>query len=118
MAQTVVAVFDNHAAAIEGVHQLREDGFLPGQISIFAPDAREVEGFADELGVRVIQASTTGALAGGALGGLSGWILGAATLEIPGVGHVVAAGAILGAIVGALGGSTVGGFIGMLVGFG
>jgi hypothetical protein len=118
MAQTVVAVFDSHAAAVQGVEELRREGFQPPQISILAPDPREVEGYADELGVRVVQAGGLGLAAGGVLGGLAGWLAGLTGLLIPGAGIVVAAGPFVSAIMGMVGGASVGGFVGALVGMG
>lgn len=117
MSQTVVAVFGSHAQAVHGVEELRKVGFRPDQISIFAPDPREVEGYADEVGVRVVQAGAAG-LAAGSLLGLGGWLLGLTGLVIPGAGLIVAAGPVVAAILGAVGGASVGGFIGMLVGLG
>lgn len=118
MSQTVVGVYGSHAEAIHGVEELRREGFRPDQISIFAPDPREAPGFGDDMGVRVIQGSATGAAAGGLIGGLSGWLVGLTSLMIPGAGLVLAAGPLAGAVVGLIGGASVGGFIGMLVGMG
>jgi len=118
MAQTVVAVFDTHTAAIHGVDELRRAGFQAPQISILSPDPREAEGYADELGVRVIQAGGLGVAAGGVLGGVAGWLAGLTGLLIPGAGIVLAAGPFAGALVGAVSGASLGGFIGALVGLG
>jgi hypothetical protein len=118
MAQTVVGVFDTHQKAIRAIEELRARGFTADQISILAPDPREVEGFAEEVGVRLVQASVAGATAGGIIGGLSGWLVGLAALAIPGAGLVVAAGPIAGALVGLIGGASLGGFIGILVALG
>jgi heat induced stress protein YflT len=118
MAETVVGVFDTHRQAIHGVEELRGEGFRPEQISIFAPDPREVEGYAEELGVSVLQAGATGLAAGGLLGGIAGWVVGLTGLLVPGAGLVLAAGPLAGAIVGAIGGASVGGFVGLLVGLG
>jgi hypothetical protein len=118
MAQTVVAVFDTHAAAIRGVDELRHANFQAQQISILAPDPREAEGYADELGVRVIRAGSVGIAAGGVLGGLAGWLVGLTGLLIPGAGIVLAAGPFAVALVAAVGGASLGGFMGTLVGLG
>jgi hypothetical protein len=118
MAETVGGVFNSHPDAIHAVEELRREGFRPDQISIFVPDPRVVEGFGDEVGVRVVQASAAGLATGGLLGGIAGWLVGLSGLLIPGVGMVVAAGPVVGALAGALGGATVGGFVGMLVGLG
>jgi hypothetical protein len=118
MAHLVVGVFDTHEKATHGIEELRGTGFSPAQISIFAPDPREVDGFADELGVRLAQGTIGGAAAGGIVGGLGGWLLGLTALTIPGAGVVLAAGPVVGAIMGMVGGSVLGGFIGILVGLG
>lgn len=118
MAQTVVGLYTTHTAAVDAVHALREEGFAPERISILAPDVREVEGFGDEVGVRVLQAAGGGAAAGGLLGGLSAFLFGATGLLVPGVGALFAAGPLAAAVVGAITGSTVGGFIGILAGLG
>lgn len=118
MAQTVVGVFETHERAVAGIHELREAGFRPEQISIFVPDVREMEHFGDEVGVRVVQASSIGILAGGVLGGLSGWLIGLTGLLVPGIGPVLAAGPVAAAVVGMIGGASLGGFVGMLVGIG
>jgi hypothetical protein len=114
----VVAVFGSHDAAIQGVEALRAEGFRPDQISILVPDPREVEGFGDEVGVRVIQAGGMGAAAGGLLGGLAGWFAGLTGILLPGGAIILAAGPLAGALVGAVGGASVGGFVGALVGLG
>lgn len=118
MAQTVVAVYDSHTKAVQAVESLREAGFRARDISIFAPDPREVEDFGDEVGVQVLKASAAGLAAGGLLGGLTGWLAGATALAVPGAGLVVAAGPFAVAALAAVGAASVGGFIGMLAGLG
>ena len=109
--RTVVAVFDTHERAMGAVDELRRSGFTADDISVFAPDPREIEGFADELGIRVLQSSGAGAVLGGLL-------TAAAVLLVPGIGAVVAAGPVAGALLGAIGGGALGGFVGTFVGLG
>ncbi len=118
MAQTVVGVFDSHGKAVQAVENLREAGFTSRNISIFAPDPREAENYAEELGVNVIKGGATGVAAGGILGGVAGWVAGLTALTLPGAGIVIAAGPLAAAMVGAVGGASVGGFAGVLVGLG
>lgn len=118
MAQTVVAVFPEHRDAVEGVEHLRASGFRPDQISILAPDPREVEGFADEIGVSVVRGGVAGSAAGAILGGLTGWLAMVTGLVVPGAGLVVVAGPVAGALLGIIGGVSVGGFFGILAGLG
>jgi hypothetical protein len=58
---------------------------------------------------------TTGILAGGALGGLAGWLIGATTVAVPGLGALLAAGALVAAVGGAGIGAATGGIVGYLV---
>src|SRR5687767_4866753 len=104
MAQTIAGVFDEHHQAVHGVEQLRAEGFEPGEISILAPDPREVEGFADELGVSVVSGVAAGSAGGALLGAVAGWLVGVAGMAVPGAGLVVAAGPVAGALLGIIGG--------------
>ena len=108
----VVGVFDDRVDAEAALRSLKEAGFEPEQISVVMlqtpqPEAAEVHRFhVDE---------TTGVLAGGALGGLAGWLIGATTVAVPGLGALLAAGALVAALGGAGIGAAAGGLIGHLV---
>lgn len=98
----VSAIFDNHAEAERAVGELRTLGIRDNDLSVIAhhkgtTTARSGEGdVTDEDHTNIVR----GILGGGALG--AG--LGVAALAIPGVGPLVAAGAIAGsAVPGALG---------------
>jgi len=107
------AIFDTHAEAERAVSELRSLGIADSDLSVIAhhggtTTARDGEGeITDEHHRNVLR----GILGGGALG--AG--LGVAALAIPGVGPLVAAGAIaasavpgamgVGAVVGAIGGT-------------
>jgi hypothetical protein len=118
MGDTVGAVFASHEDAMHGIGELRTAGFRADQVTVFVPDPREAEGFADELGASVVRAGAVGITAGGVLGGLAGWLVGLTSLAIPGVGVIVAAGPLVGALIGAVEGASLGGFLGMLLGLG
>src|SRR4051794_34097564 len=87
----VVGVFDGRVDAEEALRALKAAGFDPEQVSAVMlqaprPEAEERHSFhVDE---------TTGILAGGALGGLAGWLIGATTVAVPGLGALLAAGAL------------------------
>jgi uncharacterized membrane protein len=108
----VVGVFDDRLDAEAALRALKDAGFAPDQISIVMlqaprPEAEERHAFhVDE---------TTGVLAGGALGGLAGWLIGATAVAVPGLGALVAAGALVGAVGGAGIGAATGGLIGHFV---
>lgn len=108
----VVGVFDDRVDAEAALQALRDAEFKPDQISIVMlqtpqPEHRPSQGFhVDE---------TTGILAGGALGGLAGWLIGATAVAVPGLGALLAAGALVGALGGAGIGAATGGIIGHLI---
>ena len=109
MNNVVSAVFDNREEARRAVAELRSAGIPEEAISLVGrpDDENEIH---DEDGAS--KASVVGAVAGG---GVAGALLGIAALAIPGVGPLVAAGAIatsalptaaaIGAAAGATGGA-------------
>lgn len=110
--RTVVGVFDDRVDAEQALRALKDAGFEPDQVSVAMlqtprPEAEEPHAFhVDE---------TTGILAGGALGGLAGWLIGATAVAVPGIGALLAAGALVGAVGGAGIGAAAGGLIGHLI---
>src|SRR5215212_1777360 len=110
--RTVVGVFDDRVDAEPALHDLTASGFEPSQISVVIfqspqPEVEETHAFhVDE---------TTGILAGGALGGLAGWLIGATAVAVPGLGALLAAGALVAAVGGAGIGAAAGGLIGHLI---
>src|SRR5687767_12000846 len=102
---TVVGVFQDAATARGAIDDLKKAGFKDDQIgytarhtngagSVRAADGRAADGVTTDTG------PGSGALSGAATGGILGGILGAAaSLAIPGVGPVIAAG-FLGPILG------------------
>ncbi|GIV97878.1 MAG: hypothetical protein KatS3mg057_2535 [Herpetosiphonaceae bacterium] len=119
--KTIVGLFDDYASADRAYSTLIERGYDRTDIGVLARD----ETVRDRLGGR--QAATSesalaGAMAGGALGGLTGLLVGAAALAIPGVGPVLAGGAlatVLGTTLAGAGlGATAGTIAGALIGMG
>ena len=112
----VVGVFDDHASAERALQALRDAGVDPSQIGVATLQQDEVVGAAgapaEHHQTRVDE--TTGILAGGLLGGVAGWLIGAATVAVPGLGALVAAGALVGALGGAGIGAAAGGLAGYL----
>jgi Heat induced stress protein YflT domain len=110
MNNVVWAVFDNREEARRAVTELRSAGIPLQAISLVGRPDDEVEIHDDEDGASKV--SIVGAVAGG---GVAGGLLGVAALAIPGVGPLVAAGAIaasaaptaaaIGAAAGATGGA-------------
>jgi uncharacterized membrane protein len=102
---SVVAVFGQHTAAENAVKELKNGRFDVKKLSIIGRDYHtedNVVGFYN-TGDRMKYWGKLGAF----WGGLWGLLLGAAFLVIPGIGPVVAAGAVVTWIVGALEGAVV-----------
>ena len=114
----VIGVFDDGLSARDAIHALKEAGFRGSDISILMPDADADREFATETAIATREGAATGALAGGVLGGLAGWLIGIGALAVPGVGPLLAAGALAAALSGAAIGAGVGAIAGALVGIG
>lgn len=113
--QIVSAVFDSHAEAERAVSDVRRAGVDDSAISLIAQHDgknRETDGSGEEATKDVVGKT--------ALGAGAGTLLGIAALAIPGVGPLVAAGAIASAAIpgaaltGAAIGAAAGGLAGML----
>jgi hypothetical protein len=112
-----VGLFDDPMEAREALLELRKAGFSAEQIGVAALQAPEVEGRpgpAEDMH-RIHVDETTGILAGGVLGGVAGWLIAASAVAVPGLGALIAAGALVGAVGGAGIGAAAGGLIGLLV---
>lgn len=127
-----IGVFPNREAAGVALGELRDSGFSMDSVSVVARDASHGDMMAgadmsntvvdtnNPVGTKAGESATTGAIAGTALGGLTGLILSVGALTIPGVGPVVAGGALAtalgstlaGGALGATGGGLLGGLIG------
>jgi hypothetical protein len=101
----VVGVFHNRIDAERAVEELRQAGYTEDQIGFAAPDDEPSPEGAADTGVdsRTGEKAGAGVLGGGILGGILG---AAATGLIPGIGPVIAVGALAG-ILGALAGMSV-----------
>jgi hypothetical protein len=120
MGHTVVGVFDAQDDAQKALNELKEAGFTPDQVSVVAKDTREAQTMVEDSGMAGAETTGagTGALLGGLLGGAAGWLVGIGALAIPGIGPIVAAGALATTLGGAAVGAVAGGLIGALVGAG
>jgi hypothetical protein len=102
---TVAAIFNSRADAARAAARLGEAGFSEDRISLLAPGA--TQGQLDEVPTTETEQPGMGAALGGALGGALGVAGGlefgaaAASLLLPGVGPIFAAGLIGAALLGA-----------------
>ncbi|MEB3279635.1 MAG: general stress protein [Lyngbya sp.] len=123
-----VGTFPNRRETENALHELRDSGFVMDRVSVIARDS-ETPGRIGETEVRdhhhgnkADDAAKAGALTGGALGGLTGLLVGLGALAIPGIGPIMLAGAaattIATTVAGSAIGAAAGGLIGALIGLG
>jgi hypothetical protein len=124
--QTAVGLFDVRDDAEKAIRDLKAAGFTGDQIGVAMRD-RDAQGkLAESTGTNAAEGAVTGAVGGGILGGLAGLLIGIGALVIPGIGPVIAGGALATAfgttvgtaVAGAGIGAAAGGIVGALVGMG
>jgi hypothetical protein len=120
MAQTttVTALYDDIEEAQEAIGELIERGFAREQVSLVVTKPAVGSSPVAEEAYEVPATTDTaeGVVTGGVIGGLGGLLVGMAAVATPGIGTVVAAGAITNAIIGGAVGAGVGAVAGGLGG--
>src|SRR5436853_7163902 len=114
----VFGIYTTRTAAEAAVDELISAGFPSADVSVLLPDVQSTREVAHEKNTKAPEGTTTGVVAGGAMGGTLGLLAGIGALAIPGLGPFIAAGPIMGALAGAGAGGAVGGIVGALVGMG
>lgn len=114
----VYGIYGTRPDAEYAVDTLLAQGFRNEDISVLLQDNAGTKDFAHEKETKAPEGTTTGVVAGGAIGGTLGLLAGIGALAIPGFGPFIAAGPIMGALAGIGSGGVVGGVIGALVGMG
>ena len=105
---------------------LRAAGFRPEDVGVALRDRTAQGELVEETGTKAAEGAAAGVLGGGLLGGLVGLLVGVGALALPGLGPVVAGGALASAfglaggtaVAGAGIGAAAGGLVGALVGMG
>jgi hypothetical protein len=115
---TVVGLFHDAAQAELAIRGLKDQGFTADDIGVLMRDGQRQQQLADAGGGKVSGAATTGAIGGGVAGGVIGLLAGVGALAIPGIGPIIAGGALASTLAGAGIGAAAGGVIGALVGMG
>jgi uncharacterized protein (TIGR02271 family) len=115
---TVVGLFRKTIAAERAVRDLKNAGFTDRQIGVIMRDPEQERKLAEQTGTKAGEAAAAGAITGGALGGLVGVLAGIGALVIPGIGPIIAGGALASTLAGAGIGAAAGGLLGALVGMG
>ena len=124
--KTIAGLFTERADAEKAINDLKSAGFRPEDVGIAMRDRNAQNELIEDHGTKAAEGAGAGALGGGLLGGLVGFLVGIGALAIPGIGPVVAGGALatafgLGggtAVAGAGIGAAAGGIVGALVGMG
>jgi uncharacterized membrane protein len=115
---TVVGVFTSPDEAERALKALKAAGITPEQVSVVARDPEQTADLIEAPPTTdggIGQGAGTGAIAGGAFGGLGGFILAVSALPLPGIGPIVGAGIIAATILGAGLGVSAGGLVGALL---
>ena len=97
-------LYRDPTAAEQGIRRFRDSGYEGEHLGIVTRDREEAKELAEDTGAKAATGAATGAVAGGLLGGITGLLVGIGALAIPGVGPVVAGGALASAF--GLGGGT------------
>ena len=112
--QTIMRVYDTYGQARQTVADVETSGIGSSDINLIANKY-----ICDETAhIDEPSAAGPGAGVGAALGGTAGLLAGLGIIAIPGLGPVVAAGALAATAVGAAAGAVTGGVVGALVGSG
>ena len=115
---SIYAIFIEQYDLDKTISVLKSLNFKNTDISILINSNQPKADLTDEKNNRSPEVATAGAASGALAGGIMGWLVGAGTLAIPGLGAFIAAGPIMSAIAGAGIGGTVGGLTGGLIGLG
>lgn len=121
MANKNTAVFGIYPSSVQAeraVDTILRAGFPNGAISVLLPDDESTRDFAHKKDTKAPEGTTSGVVAGGAVGGTLGVLAGIGAIAIPGLGPFIAAGPIMAGLAGLGAGGAVGGLIGALVGMG
>jgi len=114
---TVIGVFQNRDDAEHAIDLLRRNGIEGDKIGLVMRDTRKAEAYA-ESSPHTQEAAAAGATFGGVLGGIAGFLLGIGAFAIPGLGPIIAGGALAATLGGAAIGVASGRLIGALIGMG
>ena len=115
---TVVGLFEDQPTAEAAIQRLTAAGFREQQIGVAVRDREQQKEITEGTGTQAAEGAKTGAVSGGVVGGVVGLLAGVGALVIPGVGPIIAGGALASTLAGAGIGAAAGGLVGALVGMG
>lgn len=123
----VAALFNDRQQAENAIHDLKGSALYDAsEIGVAMRDREEQRELAAETGTHATEGAVSGVVGGGILGGIAGWLIAVGAITIPGVGPVLAGGALASALgvtagtaaAGAGIGAAAGGVTGALIGLG
>ncbi len=114
METTVVTLYEETDNALQAVQALTDHGFREDEISLVVSDATGE--YADTI--QADEDAVVGAGAGAVVGAIAGLQLSLIALAIPGIGPILAGGAVATALTGTGVGAAAGGLIGIFAGLG
>jgi len=117
-AGTVVGLFRSQPQAERAIHDLKDAGFPDDRIGVVMQDPEQQQQLSADMGTKAGEGAAMGALGGGVLGGVLGLLAEAGALVIPGIGPIIAGGALASTLAGAGIGAAAGGLLGTLAGMG
>ena len=114
----VVGLFQDQPSAEAAIQRLKTAGFSEQEIGVAVRDREQQDTITEGTGTQAADGATKGAVGGGVVGGVIGLLAGVGALVIPGVGPIIAGGALASTLAGAGIGAAAGGLLGALVGMG
>src|ERR1700723_2248025 len=93
--ESVFGIHLTRSSVDSAVSALKHAGFSNSDVSILLPENVESDELATEHSTKAPEGAAVGAGSGAAGGGALGWLVGVGALAIPGIGPVIAAGALV-----------------------
>lgn len=115
---TAVGLFRDQPTAERAIQRLKSAGFSEDQIGVAVRDRSQQQALTENTGTQAAEGAAKGALGGGVVGGVIGLLAGVGALAIPGIGPIIAGGALASTLAGAGIGAAAGGLFGALAGMG
>jgi hypothetical protein len=117
-AGTIIGLFPSQPQAERAIHDLKDAGFPDDRIGVVMKDPARQQRLSEDMGTKAGEGAATGAIGGAVVGGVLGLLAGVGALVIPGVGPIIAGGALASTLAGAGIGAAAGGLLGALAGMG
>jgi hypothetical protein len=114
---SVIGIYSDRTTVSEAIGVLHNAGYRATDISVLASDNQGTKDFALERHTRAAPGAAAGALVGAVIGAALAWLVCTQpSLNIAGLGPLVAAGPVFAALAGAGAGGALGWIVGLLVG--